>query len=218
MRDSDSPAQAPRCGMSRSASFRAEAASSVLRRRFDRPSTTFDGGLNVDRAWSVFIGLSPTLATDASTRYRTCVLDAPISLIRRCSRCGRSRPVSDFNASKTFGQQFYCRDCQRACYHDHQEQHVANVLVNTKRYHARNIQIVHEHLLAHPCVDCGESDPLVLEFDHVSGKDRAVSRLVQSARPERLMAEIAKCEIRCVNCHMRRTAAQFGWRKSRGQA
>jgi hypothetical protein len=31
-----------------------------------------------------------------------------------------------------------------------------------------------------------------------------------------LKAEIAKCQVRCANCHRRRTAAQFGWWRSLG--
>ncbi len=70
------------------------------------------------------------------------------------------------------------------------------------------------YLLEHPCVDCGESDPVVLEFDHVRGEKRfTIARAVSgSTRSWKLIKiEIDKCEVRCANCHVRRTAKQFGW-------
>ena len=52
---------------------------------------------------------------------------------------------------------------------------------------------------------------MVLEFDHV-GDDKVanVSSLARrSAAWERIEAEIAKCEVRCANCHRRRTMANL---------
>jgi len=123
---------------------------------------------------------------------------------------------ADFNVSRRFGRQFYCRACQSSWYRAHRAQHIANVNDNSRRYRGRNRAFVLEYLLAHPCVDCGESNPAVLEFDHQRDKIGAVSRLVLAPFPlERVIAEIAKCKVRCSNCHMRRTAQQFGWRKAR---
>lgn len=63
------------------------------------------------------------------------------------------------------------------------------------------------YLCNHPCVDCGESDPVVLEFDHVRGEKVAnVANLISGAgKFQRLMDEIAKCDVRCANCHRRKT-------------
>lgn len=70
--------------------------------------------------------------------------------------------------------------------------------------------------LACGCVDCGESDIVVLEFDHVGNKRANVSELAWSmASLSRLEAEIACCEVRCCNCHRRRTAAR---RRRRAQS
>ena len=57
------------------------------------------------------------------------------------------------------------------------------------------------------CVDCGEGNPLVLDFDHVRGKKFAnISRMVQcSYSVEKLKEEIRKCEVRCSNCHRIKT-------------
>ncbi len=56
--------------------------------------------------------------------------------------------------------------------------------------------------LAPGCVDCGIADIRVLEFDHVRGvKVAAISNMMRNASFEKLKAEIAKCEVRCANCH-----------------
>lgn len=79
----------------------------------------------------------------------------------------------------------------------------------------RNICALTNYLAAHPCVDCGESDPIVLDFDHQAGKVGGIaanlSMLAAGASLERLAREIAKCEVRCSNCHRRRTAVQLDW-------
>jgi hypothetical protein len=53
------------------------------------------------------------------------------------------------------------------------------------------------------CIDCGEDNPLVLDFDHVRGeKIKCISDMVRGAYSlKTLQNEIDKCEIRCSNCH-----------------
>ena len=53
------------------------------------------------------------------------------------------------------------------------------------------------------CIDCGESNPLVLDFDHVRGnKKMCISNMVRNSYSiETIQKEIEKCEIRCSNCH-----------------
>ncbi|HEX6621336.1 MAG TPA: hypothetical protein VF024_16865, partial [Solirubrobacteraceae bacterium] len=71
----------------------------------------------------------------------------------------------------------------------------------------RNLAHVYEVLRSSACADCGERDPLVLEFDHVGLKREAVTRLAwYGCSLVTIDAEIAKCEIRCANCHRRATA------------
>jgi hypothetical protein len=63
-------------------------------------------------------------------------------------------------------------------------------------------------------MDCGLADPAVLEFDHVGPKTMEVGKLVREAyRLERVVAEIANCELVCANCHRRRTRRRArSWR------
>ena len=72
---------------------------------------------------------------------------------------------------------------------------------------------VWEYLKLHPCVDCGESDIRVLDFDHVRGHKRAnVQRLVNSYYCWKTVEiEIQKCDVICANCHRRKTANEQNW-------
>lgn len=57
------------------------------------------------------------------------------------------------------------------------------------------------------CVDCGEENPVVLDFDHVRGEKRGnISDMARwSYSVETIKKEIRKCEIRCANCHRKKT-------------
>lgn len=95
----------------------------------------------------------------------------------------------------------------------------ATLAAKTKRWtlHQRrtNFELVFDYLSGHPCIDCGEADPVVLEFDHVSpnGKRGCVSVLARGCSRKALLAEIDKCVVRCANCHRRKTAREFGYYK-----
>lgn len=53
------------------------------------------------------------------------------------------------------------------------------------------------------CIDCGESNPVVLDFDHVKGeKLMNISDMSNRGyRFETIEKEMGKCEVRCANCH-----------------
>ncbi len=82
-----------------------------------------------------------------------------------------------------------------------------------KKIRQLKAQFVTAYLENHPCVDCGEHDPIVLDFDHVSGeKINTVSSILGSGKSlVHLVVEIEKCVVRCANCHRRKTAQQRGW-------
>ena len=70
-----------------------------------------------------------------------------------------------------------------------------------------------DYLKLHPCVDCGETNPIVLEFDHTDRSEKhfnigeAASRRMSLRR---VQAEVEKCEVRCANCHRRKTYKEEG--------
>ena len=63
----------------------------------------------------------------------------------------------------------------------------------------------------HPCVDCGETDPIVLEFDHLRDKKFGISTGIRNRNWADVLDEIAKCEVVCANCHRRRTVRRGGF-------
>lgn len=66
-------------------------------------------------------------------------------------------------------------------------------------------RFIKNYLSKNPCIDCGEKDPLVLEFDHVRGRKKGGISDLKRYSSKILLKEIAKCEVRCANCHRRKT-------------
>jgi hypothetical protein len=70
----------------------------------------------------------------------------------------------------------------------------------------RNMILVRELLMRSRCIDCGERRLIVLDFDHVGAKRGSVMQLARrGCGLAALQAEISQCEVRCGNCHRRRT-------------
>ena len=143
---------------------------------------------------------------------------------KRCSTCGEVKPLEEFNKLKKAkdGRQWNCRDCNKANHYKDWDRHMAQIRARRARRIAENRVWLIEYLEVHPCVDCGEADIVVLEFDHLRDKHSNVSRLVLGGFEwAKVVAEIAKCEVVCANCHTRRTAERgrtYRWRHVHGEA
>jgi hypothetical protein len=101
-------------------------------------------------------------------------------------------------------------------YNSNKEYYLSKSKKRNKKLRDEVNDFLRKHLLRHPCIDCGESDIVVLEFDHkgIIPKLKAVSQLKNYQVPiYKIKEEIEKCEIRCANCHRRKTAKQFRWYK-----
>lgn len=135
--------------------------------------------------------------------------------------CGRVKPVAEYatNRAKSDGLQTTCRACKR--------KYNAAYYLRTKHRHnpgraARRREAVRfvkarlaGYLRAHPCVDCGERDIVVLQFDHQRDKVMEIHAMVSAGLAWRRIAEeIEKCEVVCANDHHRRTARPQGWCKA----
>jgi hypothetical protein len=99
-----------------------------------------------------------------------------LAAVRTCSRCKNEKPDEDFAWHRRERQQRqpYCRACQA----EYKQQHYR---ANKQRYidaagRRRKAQLEERFIFLmayfrdHPCADCGETDPIVLEFDHLRDK------------------------------------------------
>ena len=139
-----------------------------------------------------------------------------------CHACGKEKPLDQFNWKDKAKQRRSptCRECMRQYIQTHYRNNVDYYIKKARRRKKAYIEATYkkitEYLLAHPCVDCGEADPIVLEFDHIEKETKTaeVSKMFQLQRRwDIIMKEIEKCEVRCANCHRRRTAKQQGWHR-----
>lgn len=140
--------------------------------------------------------------------------------MKTCSLCKKEKEITNFS-KKTKGRlQPYCQECNRLqkkeWYQNNQVRERQKIKERQNSIREEQRDYIWKYLLLHPCVDCGETNPLVLEFDHVRGIKNANvgSLLLRGVAMNTLLEEINKCDIRCANCHKIKTINQLGWWKS----
>jgi intein-encoded DNA endonuclease-like protein len=140
--------------------------------------------------------------------------------VKTCSKCHEEKEVAAFSyKSKAKGiRHGVCRSCQKKVaatwYRSNKQTHLKKVRCNTERHKERACAYLGEVLRSSACVDCGEDDPLVLEFDHIEDKDTTISEMRRTGYSvSRIKKELEKCQIRCANCHRRGHFLESGnWR------
>jgi 5-methylcytosine-specific restriction endonuclease McrA len=82
-----------------------------------------------------------------------------------------------------------------------------------KRHRIKTRAMLGEFLADKSCADCGERDPIVFEFDHRNPKEKfkSIARMLAGHYSwDSIHREIQKCDIRCANCHRRKSFVQLG--------
>lgn len=142
--------------------------------------------------------------------------------MKKCTRCRAEKSFDSFprRGRPRDGRASWCRDCfsdnWRGRYYANHVLYKRRHGESRTRLRGEKARRVYEYLQTHPCIDCGESDPVVLEFDHKveSGKLESVAQMIiNNLSLENIFAEIQKCDVRCANCHRRRTAARFSYKR-----
>lgn len=138
--------------------------------------------------------------------------------MKYCGSCKENLQLTEFNKnpSKKDGLQSNCKICQnkrqRDWYENNKEKHKKNIIEYKKIIKGEIRGKVIEYLSNHPCVDCGEGDIVVLEFDHLRDKKFEISKMISNCcNWESILLEIEKCQVLCANCHRRKTSKQLNY-------
>ena len=138
--------------------------------------------------------------------------------MKKCYTCKQTKDTTEFNKNKSRkdGLNTICKTCSRErsrrYYEENKEHHKKNIYKLKKQRIEKARDFVYGFLATNSCIDCGETDPIVLEFDHQRDKKKAISSMVgEGYATDTIQEEIEKCEVRCANCHRRKTAKDFGW-------
>ena len=104
-----------------------------------------------------------------------------------------------------------CRSAYgRAHYLANRQRYVDQARDQKRRLARERTAYLIEYFATHPCADCGETDPVVLEFDHLRDKRFNIGSALAYRNWASIVAEMEKCEVVCANCHRRRTFTRIG--------
>lgn len=120
-----------------------------------------------------------------------------------CKKCGKEQPIEMFELEHRENgdiRRGSCRECRA-------EQRKKWRRNNPELYHAQasrrqNRQTEWLYSLKKPCVICGESEPVCIDFHHINPEEKEFTiGKCRGRSKEWLIEEISKCVCLCSNCH-----------------
>lgn len=145
--------------------------------------------------------------------------DLPEPEEKICTNCNKKKIITDF-ARRGSRHSSICKDCHNAYYvvyfsdPENKRKQIARSVRNNRKKRLATMTKLWNYYLEHPCRECGESDPTVLDADHRDPTTKVceISKMVgRGFSWEVICTELQKCDILCAVCHRRRTAKQQGW-------
>ena len=135
--------------------------------------------------------------------------------MKRCPRCGETKPYSEFHRSRRRrdGLQSICKSCRAVIDHERYERRCGGTRGRRQLWERGRRDWLLGLKAGRPCTDCARFfPPQVLQWDHLPGHPKLgdISTLNTLSRLE-VLAEVAKCELVCANCHAIRTFERAGW-------
>ena len=140
-----------------------------------------------------------------------------------CSKCCRRKPDSffGFRDKEHRVQRKVCKDCireqRKGWWKTHYKKKAPYYRKKTaernKRHQGDLKTKLYAYLLECACEECGEDDPIVLDFHHkTDDKEHTISAMIFNKMSwSSILEEIDKCKVLCANCHRKETARENGW-------
>lgn len=139
--------------------------------------------------------------------------------MKKCQVCKKEKEESCFGRNKSRKDQLQtsCKICDNsrstAYHHKNKENLLPKIYARKLKRIIRNKEYINNYFSTHHCIDCDEKDVRVLDFDHVRGvKEAGISRMAtDGVNLQKIILEIEKCEVRCANCHRKKTHTERGY-------
>lgn len=131
-----------------------------------------------------------------------------------CTKCLEEKELTSFHTSPTgkYGRKSQCKVCcnkaAKEDYHENKDRYFAHAKKRDKdmRDKIRALKSV-------PCADCDQSfDWVCMDFDHLPQFDKSheISYMMRHRMAwDKILEEIAKCEVVCSNCHRLRSKSRW---------
>lgn len=139
-------------------------------------------------------------------------------MMKKCTKCEvefllDEFPIMNKKSGKRFSMCVKCkREYDRVYYQKNREINKENKNKLQRENRIIKLKYVNNLLQNSSCLDCGNSDWRVLEFDHRERDKKEFSIAdCSSYSIEKIQLEIDKCDIVCANCHNIRTIEQRGY-------
>lgn len=126
--------------------------------------------------------------------------------MRRCSSCHKNKHLKSFcrdHRSKD-GRCARCKTCTHLYHKEHRLKNPELHLAKRREVFKKNRLWFDELRTTLKCSQCGFKHPGALQFHHRDPKQKVQNiayMVIQSWSRERVLEEIAKCDVLCANCH-----------------
>lgn len=146
--------------------------------------------------------------------------------MKKCYTCQTFKDANQFskNKSKNDGLNTICKECSKnrsKKYYSDNTEHHKRVIKKRKDENDDFVRFkILEFLKKNPCIICGETNLMVLDFDHLGNKTKNVCDFIQNNSSwEIVKKEIDKCQVLCSNCHRIKTHTDlksYKWKAMQG--